>query len=220
MMPLENLKRYPRLTPGQSIALVRSARLYQDALWLAESEPNLSWIMLVSAVESVASEWRSSSSPPLELLRKSNPSLVDYLENTGIEGLSGRIAREFADLSRSTAKFVDFILEYLPPPPEKRPAEWVRLEWTEDSFREALRKIYGYRSKALHDGVPFSPPMCEPPLNFAEWDAPAEKPYAPATSVGGGTWRAKDTPMLLQTFEYIARNAINAWWTSSDDPQK
>jgi hypothetical protein len=32
---------FPHLKPEQAIALVRSARLYQDALWLGESEPNL-----------------------------------------------------------------------------------------------------------------------------------------------------------------------------------
>jgi hypothetical protein len=39
------------LSPG------RAARLYQDALWIVESEPNLAWIMLVSTVETAAKEW-------------------------------------------------------------------------------------------------------------------------------------------------------------------
>lgn len=46
------------------------------------------------------------------------------------------------------------------------------------------------------------------------WEAVAERPIGLATSVGSGTWLAKDTPMLLHTFEYIARNALIAWWTS------
>ena len=49
MMPIEEMKSFPALSPDQAIALVRAARLYQDALWLAESEPSLSWLMLVAA---------------------------------------------------------------------------------------------------------------------------------------------------------------------------
>jgi hypothetical protein len=28
----------------------------------------------------------------------------------------------------------------------------------------------------------------------------------------GETWDAKDTPILLHTFEYSVRNALIAWW--------
>jgi len=35
-------------------ALIRSARLFQEAMWLAESEPHLAWLMLISAVECAA----------------------------------------------------------------------------------------------------------------------------------------------------------------------
>jgi len=51
MMAIEEIKTFAALSPEQAIALGRAARLYQDALWLAESEPNLSWLMLVAAVE-------------------------------------------------------------------------------------------------------------------------------------------------------------------------
>jgi len=33
------------------VALTRAARLYQDALWMIESEPSLAWLLLVSAIE-------------------------------------------------------------------------------------------------------------------------------------------------------------------------
>lgn len=43
-MSVEEMLSFPTLEAKQAIALVRSARLYQDALWLVESEPNLSWL--------------------------------------------------------------------------------------------------------------------------------------------------------------------------------
>ena len=214
MMPIEKMKTFAALSPEQAIVLVRAARLYQDALWLAESEPNLSWLMLVAAVETAAHYWHSSKDSPLERLSQERPEFVEYLKATGIKGLETQIANEFADSIGSTKKFVEFLLAYLPPPPEKRPVEWGQVEWSSDNLKKAFSKIYSYRSKALHDGMPFPAPMCEPPFQHKLGEAVSERPIGLAASVGSGTWLAKDTPMLLHTFEYIARNTLDAWWTS------
>jgi hypothetical protein len=32
--------------------------------------------------------------------------------------------------------------------------------------------------------------------------------------MGGGVWKAEDVPILLNTFEYIARNVLLNWWAS------
>ncbi|MGO9602793.1 MAG: hypothetical protein ACLQAT_05210 [Candidatus Binataceae bacterium] len=215
IMPVAEMSSFPSLQPEQAIALVRSARMYQDALWLAESEPNLSWLMLVAAVETAANAWRSESASAIDRLRESRPSLVAYLESTGLEQLCQRVANEFKDSIGSTKKFVDFLLAFLAPAPTRRPANWARVEWLPESFRRSFRTIYGHRSRALHDGIPFPAPMCMPPIALAEWDgAIAEKPTGLGMSFQGGVWPIESTPMLLHIFEYLARSAINGWWTS------
>lgn len=76
-----------------------------------------------------------------------------------------------------------------------------------------MGKIYDYRSKALHDGTPFPAPMCEPPFYNKEWSVTyAEKPHGGAVGAMGGTWLAKDIPLLLHTFEYITRGTLIKWW--------
>ena len=75
-----------------------------------------------------------------------------------------------------------------------------------------LRTIYGYRSKALHEGTPFPYPMCEVPFQHEDWAAHAETPLGLATTVGDTTWAREATPMLLHTFEYIARGVLQNWW--------
>jgi len=45
---------YPQLSDTQARALVRAARSYQDALWIADSDPRLAWLRLVTAIETVA----------------------------------------------------------------------------------------------------------------------------------------------------------------------
>ena len=58
--------------------------------------------------------------------------------------------------------------------------------------------------------------MCMPPVKFGfdgrEDDAPQEVPTGLRMQVHGATWSRDETPMLLHTFEYIARNAIVGWW--------
>jgi hypothetical protein len=48
------LQRYPKFSAEQAYALVRAARAYQQALWIAEDDPALAWLKLISAVETAA----------------------------------------------------------------------------------------------------------------------------------------------------------------------
>ena len=50
--------------PEKAIAIVRAARLYQQAVWVADDDPNLAFLWLVSAVEvSQCSGGRDMSHP-------------------------------------------------------------------------------------------------------------------------------------------------------------
>jgi hypothetical protein len=106
------------LSAPASIALVRAARLYQDALWIVESEPSLSWVMLVSAVETAANYWRPSKEPAVERMRLFDPKLEEILIQAGGSELAMQVAERIAGFIGSTRKFVDFILEFLPEPPK------------------------------------------------------------------------------------------------------
>jgi hypothetical protein len=212
LMPLEQLTIYPAIDARDAISVVRAARLYQNALWVAESEPNLAWIMLVSAVEAAANRWQTSKDEPLLRLRSANPDLVEYLDSTNIEGLAERIAAEFADAIGSTRKFVEFLMAHLPPPPPTRPVEQGQIAWDDTEMRRAFRVIYGHRSRALHDGIPFPAPLCRPVAHIRANGVVSERPLFIRASEMGGTWLAKDVPMFLHIFEYIARHAIATWW--------
>lgn len=208
---LAQLGSLPAMDPPEAVALVRSARLYQDALWLAEWEPNLAWLMMVSAVETAANQWSRRRGPAVDRLIASQPELAQLLETRGGKKLVAEVADHIADSLGSTNKFVNFTLEYLPPPPTERPA-WPRVEWEDEAMRRGLRQVYSYRSKALHGGTPFPAPMFEPPRRIVEGDAVAERPIGVANATKGGVWVIDDMPMLLHIFEHIARNVLLAWW--------
>lgn len=50
----ELLARYGDLRADDAVRLARAARLYADALWVADSDPNTAWLWLVGAVEAAS----------------------------------------------------------------------------------------------------------------------------------------------------------------------
>ncbi len=211
---LEPLKQFPKLTATDATAVIRAARLYQDSLWICESEPALAWVMLVSALETGADQHDKKKYKPIEILEMAKPNLYRKITEIGDEELTDIVLHEIADTIRATKKFMNFVLEFLPHQPQKRPPDWGQHPWDTGSLKKTLSKIYGYRSRALHGGIPFPAPMCEPPYFQTDWEAPFEKPIGGASYTLGGVWLANDTPLLLHTFEYIVRGCLLNWFSS------
>jgi hypothetical protein len=195
-------------------ALVRAARLYQEAVWVVEGTPELSWLMLTSAAETVASYWRTTTEQPVERMALSRPHLIELLEKHGGHQLVNTVAEELAPYMGATKTFVDFLLAFLPEPPAERSHEWAQHGWDNRTMKKSLTLIYKYRSRALHGGHPFPAPMCMAPTRVAEKPALVEVPLGLSASSHGATWAKKDTPMLLHVFEYIVRGAVLNWWRS------
>lgn len=214
------LRSIPSLQAEDCIALVRAARLYQDALWVAESEPNLGWLMLVSAVETAANRWREKLGTPVENLQDNMPALAARLVKDGGEELLEFAAKRMSHLVGATKKFVGFVLEHLPNPPPKRPeGAAFQVEWSRSNIEQVLKKVYGYRSEALHGGTPFPAPMCQPAFRLTEGGPPIEVgTLGLGASTLNGYWDAKDMPISMNTFHYLARGALLRWWDSLSAP--
>lgn len=208
---LEKLNQILALDFPQSIALMRAARFYQDALWLAESEPNLAWLMLVSALESVACCWDASITDDLSKLKTADPELHALLASRNDPVFLADVAHMLAPTMKATKKFIDFGLQFLPPPPEQRPEQFAQVEWTAANWEKILRKIYGYRSDALHAGVPFPSPMGEPPFEHKS-GVPAETgSIGLASHQYGGSWNSSDLPVNLNLFARVTRRMLLGW---------
>ena len=218
---LDELKRLEwllQISAAQSVALVRAARLYQDALWIAESEPALAWLMFVSALETAANQWQAASGTAIERLAYTKPDLVKILEAAGGDTLVKDVADQIEQSLGATRKFVEFSLQFLPSPPSVRPSEAFQIPWDSASMKKVLRLIYGYRSKALHGGTPFPAPMCDHAFRISATEGFAERgTVGLAASTRGGVWLAKDVPISLHTFHHIVREALLGWWKSMAD---
>lgn len=210
------LESFPQMTPEASVILIRAARFYQDALWLADSETALSWLMLVSAVETAANHLSKEITPIEKLKEFKEGELYRVAKNKGGDEFAEQIANLTTDFMGSTKKFVNFILKYLPEPISPREDKYWQHSWETKDIKKTLSKIYDYRSKALHAGIPFPYPMCLPPREV-EKDLYAELPEGLGISARGATWVAKDTPMLLHVFEHIVRNCLLKWWRSMEN---
>lgn len=189
------------LTPRQAVALIHAARAYEEALWVAESDPALSWLKLVNAVESAAGAWKSQKVDPVRSFVADKPDVAATIRAKGGDDVLEVVAHLFADLGGSTDRFLAFLAAFCTEPPDQRPGEDVQLDWSE--LEAALRQVYKCRSRNLHRAEPFPPPMLTSPLQRISDEAPME------------VWPSPDgTFMLLQTFEYLVGEALRAWWRS------
>jgi hypothetical protein len=206
------LRSYPKLSPTDAVALVKAARLYQDALWISEFQPSFSWLFFVSAIETSANHWRRETELPLDRMRAFKPELEKLLNRYSSE-LPEKVANVISEYMGSTKKFLAFVIHFLPDPPAKRPSKPFQTAWETPAMEKSLRKIYAWRSKALHGGTPFPEPMCIPPL-FPPGEVYGEKQPGLAVQSMGGTWTTDDIPMCLHIFEYIVRHSLLNWWDS------
>lgn len=217
MDALKVLESIPHIAPSRYIQLVRACRSYQQALWAAESDPNMAWLLLVSALETAANDVITTDSTPEEILRVTEPALTEYLEGIGGSDCVHTVAEGIAHTLKATGKFIRFTTRFLPPEPEERPdEEWLQVKWTESALRRILGKVYKYRSRSLHAAIPFPNPMIRPPFRMGNSAPASEAPLVgKALHSHGGTWTKSDAPINLHCFHYIARGALLKWWKCS-----
>ena len=225
------LTTYGDLSAEEAVVLARSARMYANAVWNADADANLAWLLLVSAIETAAVFWskrrrRERDTDHISVLCDLDEKLGAMVRQVSDAALASKIAAELVDRKGIFRKFRAFIEHYLPgSPPASRPPPAGQAHLTGDEFKDSLKLIYRYRSEALHAGTPFPSPMCFPPetlpvpleegkgqTSSETREIPCERPLGLAASSHGGAWRAEHLPMNLHCFEYITRAVLCAWW--------
>ncbi|KZK95735.1 hypothetical protein PsAD46_00750 [Pseudovibrio sp. Ad46] len=217
---LKILNRLKSLSREKYSSLVKSARLFQDALWILESAPEQAWLMLTSALETAAVFHQTGKLKSVDAFKVAQPEITEFIKENSSNKVFSEIAKALGGSQKATKKFLDFTALFKPEPPEKRPYERFQLDFSERHFSDTMKAIYKYRSLALHDGKPFPAPMCSPPFQHQEWDAPAEVgTIGLSMSTQGATWASKDLPICLNFFVYIVQATLNNWWTSMVDKE-
>jgi hypothetical protein len=215
LVALDGLQHLSKARRDDTVAFVKAARLYQEAVWIADAEPELAWLLLVASVESVAVEWAHDDAPE-ERLRDGIPNVAAFLESRLNAEAFSEVARLLARYTGVTRKFAQFLRHFAPPAPPTRPLAWRQFTYDADSIEAAAKSIYRHRSNYLHAGTAIPLPMCEAPTIMfpKEGDSYGEIPMGLATQSRGAQWTISSTPMLLHMFEHLAQGAILAWWRS------
>lgn len=201
------LSSFPALDERAQAELVRAARSYADAIWWANEDPNQAWLQLVTAIETAAKCRQTVSASSAELVEELWPDLWEAM-GPADDATKAAMSEFVAPQMKAKRTFLDFLSECAPAPPELRP-EYTELDW--DRMRKHAATIYTHRSDALHGAKPFPAPMLDIP-RIEQTGAIQESPDGLNAGALGGIWDAKETPMLLSTFEYIARGALLHWW--------
>jgi hypothetical protein len=191
-------------------------------MWIADSDPQLAWLMLVAAVETASGEWARLAGQPSEssskLLARLHPVFAEGLEKAAGEqapAVFRIVGQELAQVLRAQRRFLDFLLSFKPEPPTPRPVA-SRIDWTDVSLERIFKVVYGYRSKALHESQPFPAPMCQAPfpgmadergriVSYSERPGGAEFSH-------GGFWTEAELPINLYAFEHVTRHSLLNFW--------
>ena len=166
MDELKILESIPQIDPDRYVNLIRACRSYQNALWIVESEPNLAWLLFVSALETAANDVYETDASPDERLRASKSELATYLEEYGDAEHVRKVAEFIAPTLGATKKFIDFTMHFMPDEPSYRPEEWLQVKWTKTGLKKVLNKVYDYRSRSLTWRNTISRPNASIPISY------------------------------------------------------
>ncbi|MFH9403054.1 hypothetical protein ACH4JS_25380 [Streptomyces sp. NPDC017638] len=205
---------FSALSPSSAITLIKAARHYSNALMIANSDPEQAWLQLVTAVEVVAVHYQADRYTDVQLLNDAHKGLVKDLKKSGHEELIPLIAKRLSRSMLATRRFREFLHDFLPSPPPKRPQDnSSQVDW--EQMDGALRAIYDYRSRLLHEGISFPHPLLTPPSPSTENGVLEERPQAGIIYASGRAgWKGEALPMHLHVFAYIVRQSIIAWWNN------
>lgn len=169
------------------------------------------WLLLISAVETAANHSATSLDASEDLHDNLMPEIAQLLEASNCTHIRQPLARILKEYTKATTKFIKFVLNSQPLPPEgQRPRH--SFSYKKQDLKKALGIIYDHRSKALHGGIAFPQPMCMPPFPIDATGTKSETPFGLGAYAYNASWTIKDTPMLLHTFEHIVRHALLDWW--------
>jgi hypothetical protein len=206
--------------PLSAMTVARVARLFRTAAWYAEVEPDVAWVLLVSALEKAAAAWDLSKHDRTQVFRAEHSDLARRVEACGPDLLDS-VAELVVNRRTLGKRLQEFIATHCEAPSGTRqPGGVGSVNWTPQSLREIGKFAYDARSKYLHEGKPFPPAVSEPPLpmpenNSVRW---TQRPCIGLAQVqASGRWATGDLPILLDAFFHVAQNSLSNWIASAGD---
>jgi len=176
-----------------------AVRLYHQALLQIENFPELAYLNLVSAIETLSRDYNIGKISLSEL----NQNLATLVNSVKDKQLGMQIEEAILKKERYIGRrFVRFILDHIVSDfwEDKNRPEIGLIN--PDELQGLLKKIYNQRSSTLHMGEPFPPPTYQAPIRGAE--------ICPAKGVerSGRKWDNKDFIPNLHFFERLVNHVL------------
>ncbi len=209
---IEWLNRYRQLAGQEAVVVARSARAFQLGIWTSDDDPDLSWLRLITALETAAKSWAGKAPEgPVDQLASTWPELAELLRGIDPQPRD-QIAALIAPQSRIKRAVLKFVAKFAPGPPELRPRELERLDWSR--LEEHISAIYDRRSEMLHEAIPLPRSMT---TAHRLTDGPPFTETAFTTGYHDSNWPQTKAPMPLWTFSYIVAGTLRNWWRALGD---
>lgn len=196
------LKLVEGLDTKYHLKFILSARLYHRALLLVEEEPDFAYLNLVSAIEVLCGDTDIGK----VTLQDLNTKLSGLVRSIDDESLKIEVEAEILKNNRFIKrKFVKFILDNLDENfwDEGERPKIGKIESTD--LELLLGRIYDQRSKTLHEGDPFSPSVCHPPILGEEID------ISLGEFQGDRIWKLKKFIPSVQFFERLVNHVLKTF---------
>ena len=203
----------PRLAHRKSI--VASSRLYALALELIHERPDISYQLLISSVETIASAALSSFQPADEEKVKHKQGVFDLAVSLGLkEDAASKLAIEACKGDYwIMRKFKRFLIENSSDLIWEEQDDLYRIPHKvlipqRDTFEKTLRNIYNTRSKATHEGRPF-------PVTATHTGSPYLSSELASTLIRSASSGQMPVFPPVIWFERVVNSAISGFWESA-----
>lgn len=199
---LELLKLVEGLNSDYHQRFILAVRLYHRALLLIEEQPDLAYLNLISAIETLCQD-HDIGKITISDLDQEIAELMDSMEN---KDLRNKIEQAILKRERFIGRrFVAFIIDHTDEDfwtKEKRP-EHGRIE--PKDLANLLKRIYERRSRTLHTGEPFPASIFSPPIMGAEID------FSLNVIKGEKKWEPKDFIPHPYFFERLVNHVLKTF---------
>jgi hypothetical protein len=206
-----------------------AAKLYSQALQLIEIRPDVSYLNLVSAIETLAEDMNIGK-PTLDDLR---PGLQDLVAKISDLKLQQNITQKLAEEGFHRRKFAGFIKQQILEDNsfwnyDRRPSKHGRV--CPENLDKYLKNIYDQRSRTLHTGEQFPDYIFIPWGQIPGLDIPEDiylnkkiiihhiplEEVITAISItsGGRTWKSKDFIPYPHFFERLVNHVLKNYLTT------
>lgn len=195
------LKLVEGLNPDHHQKFILAVRLYHQALILIEEQPDMAYLNLVSAIETLCQE----SSIGEVTLADFDPQLSELVGSIENEDLRSRIEQAILGRERFIRRrFVSFICDHIEEDfwTGERPKYGII---TPEQLPDLLKRIYDQRSRTLHTGEAFPPSVFSPPVMGAEID------FSFGIVSGGKKWDPKDFLPHPYFFEKLVNHVLKTF---------